>query len=83
MEKNIATATVTTAFPITEKLKQEVISYIKTRSNNQVELTEVINKDILGGAIIRIGDKQLDASIASNISELKQTFNKNLYVQDL
>lgn len=83
MEKNIATATVTTALPITEKLKQEVISYIKKRSNNQVELTEVINKDILGGAIIRIGDKQLDASIASNISELKQTFNKNLYVQDL
>ena len=41
-----------------------------------MELTEVINKDILGGAIIRIGDKQLDASIASNISELKQTFNK-------
>ena len=83
IEKNIETATVTTASPISEKLKHEVINYIKTRNNALVELTEVVNKDIVGGAIIRVGDKQLDASIASDISELKQTFNKNLYLQDL
>ena len=82
-EKNIETATVTTAVPISSALKEEIVGYIKSRNNNQVELTEVVNKDIIGGAIIRIGDKELDASIATNITELRQTFNKSLYLQDL
>ena len=80
-EKNIETAIVTTATPISEELKNEIITYITTK-NNKVELKEVVNKDIIGGAIIRIGDKELDASISSEISELRQTFNKNLYLQD-
>ena len=43
---------------------------------------EVVNENILGGAIIRMGDKQLDASVAKSIKELKQKFNKNLYIED-
>ena len=34
------------------------------------------------GVIIRMGDKQLDTSISRTIKELKQTFNKNLYIKD-
>jgi F-type H+-transporting ATPase subunit delta len=82
-EKNIETATVTTASPISALLKDKIVSYIKSRNNNKVELIEVVDNDIIGGAIIRIGDKELDASIASDISELRQTFNKNLYLQNL
>jgi F-type H+-transporting ATPase subunit delta len=81
-EKSIVTATVTTATQLSEELKKEIITYIKTKKNNTVELKEVVNKDIIGGAVIRIGDTQLDASISSEISELRQTFNKNLYLQD-
>jgi F-type H+-transporting ATPase subunit delta len=79
---NIETATVTTAIPLTETLKSEVLAFIKADSNNKVELTEVVDKNIIGGAIIRMGDKQLDTSVANEISELRQMFNKNLYLQD-
>lgn len=79
---NIETATITTAIPLTETLKNEVLHYIKGDSNNKVELTEVLDKNIIGGAIIRMGDKQLDTSVANEISELRQMFNKNLYLQD-
>lgn len=79
---NIETATITTAIKISDELKNKVISYIKTQTNNKVELKEVIDENIIGGAIIRMGDKQLDASISTEISELRQTFNKNLYLQD-
>ena len=48
----------------------------------EVELEEVVDENIIGGAIIKIGDKQLDASVVSQISELRQMFNKNLYLQD-
>ena len=52
---------------------------MKRQTSNSVELTEVIDKNIIGGAIVRIGDRQLDLSILKEISELKQTFNKNVY----
>ena len=80
---NIDTAIITTAVPISEDLRHSLLNYINDQGNRQIELREVINKDIIGGAIIRIGDKELDSSISTEISELRQTFNKNLYSQDL
>tara|TARA_B100000945_G_scaffold221468_1_gene178855 strand:+ start:613 stop:1158 length:546 start_codon:yes stop_codon:yes gene_type:complete len=78
-QKNISTAIITTAVVISEELKNEIITFVKKQTSNSVELTEVVDKKIIGGAIVRIGDKQLDASILKEISELKQTFNKNAY----
>ena len=63
-------------------MKAEVISFIKKYDDKKVELTEIVDENIIGGAIIRIGDKQLDASVSSEISNLRQMFNKNLYLQD-
>jgi F-type H+-transporting ATPase subunit delta len=80
--KKIETATVTTANPLDENLKSEVIKFIRKHGEHDVELTEVVDESIIGGAIIRMGDKQLDASVSTAISELKQKFNKNLYLQD-
>ena len=62
--------------------KSEILSYIKKNGKSDVELTEIINEDILGGMIVKIGDKQLDASVIRDIKELKKTFNKNLYIKD-
>ena len=67
---------------MTEELKNEVLDFIKSDTKNKVELTEVVDKNIIGGAIVRVGDKQLDASVANEILELRQMFNKNLYIQD-
>ena len=78
----IETATVITAAPLDEGLITEVINFIKKYGDDNVELTEKVDSTIIGGAIIRLGDKQLDASVSKSISELKQIFNKNLYIQD-
>ena len=80
--KKIESATVTTATPLDEDLKNEVIKFIQKHGEQDVELTEVVDRAIIGGTIIRMGDKQLDASVSSAIFELKQKFNKNLYLQD-
>ncbi len=81
-KNNIESATITTAVKISEELKDKVVSYIKSQTNNKVELNEFVDEDIIGGAVITMGDKQLDASVSSQISELRQTFNQNLYLQD-
>ena len=79
---NIETVTLTTAPPIDENTKSEILSFIKKKGKSDVELTEIIDEDILGGMIVKIGDKQLDASVIRDIKELKKTFNKNLYIKD-
>ena len=80
--KNIETVTLTTASTIDENTKSEILKYIKKNGKSEVKLTEVVDEDIIGGLIIRIGDKQLDASVSKNIKELKKRFNKNLYIKD-
>jgi len=80
--KNIETAHVTTVVNLDDELKKEVIDFIKKFEKKQVELTEKIDENIIGGAIIRMGDKQIDASVRTSIHKLKQTFNKNLYIKD-
>lgn len=79
---NIQEATLITSSKISQKIKDKVVSYIKHQGAQKVELNEVVDKSIIGGAIIRIDDKQLDLSVASEISELRQMFNKNLYLQN-
>ena len=80
--KKIETATVTTAVQIDDQTRNEILSYISKHGNKNIELTEIIDKNIIGGSIIKMGDKQLDTSISRTIKELKQTFNKNLYIKD-
>ena len=46
------------------------------------ELKEEINHDILGGAIIKVGDFQIDDSVRKQLKELKNSYNKNLFIKD-
>ena len=78
----ISRATAITAEPLDDLLRLEVIDFIKKHGQENVELTEKVDPAIIGGAIIRIGDKQLDASVSKAVYELRQMFNKNLYIQD-
>ena len=80
--KKIETATVISATPLGESLRAEVINFIQKHGENNVELTEKVDPSIIGGSIVRMRDKQLDTSVSKAISELRQIFNKNLYLQD-
>lgn len=80
--KNIEDATIITAVQIDDMTKREILSFISKQENKKIQLKEIIDENIIGGAIIKMGDKQLDTSISKTIKQLKQTFNKNLYIQD-
>lgn len=79
---NIEIASITTVNTLDESLREKVLQAIKKESKKEIELNEVVNEKIIGGAIIRIGDKQLDASVSNALNKLKNKFNKNLYIQD-
>ncbi len=48
-----------------------------------LELTEKVDKELIGGFIIRVGDKQYDESVARKLNNLKREFSKNPYISEL
>ena len=82
IDQGIESATSTTAVALDEDTRQQVLDFIKKQGVSQVDLTEQVDESLIGGAILRLGDKQLDASVARQIKDLKQSFNKNLYIKD-
>ncbi|MDU8884620.1 ATP synthase F1 subunit delta [Yeosuana sp. MJ-SS3] len=70
-------ATVTTAVEITADLKEVVLHKVRELTGKKVELKNVIDKDILGGFILRVGDIQYNASISSQLNKLRREFTLN------
>ena len=70
-------ATVTTAVPMTSDLELKVMAKVKELTSKSVELHNVIDESILGGFILRIGDKQYNASVANKLNKLKREFSLN------
>jgi F-type H+-transporting ATPase subunit delta len=70
-------ATVTTAIPMTSDLEAKVLSKVKELTSKAVELENIVDESILGGFILRVGDKQYNASIANQLNKLKREFTLN------
>ena len=73
--KGIVTADVTTATALSAEAKEQIVAIVKRELGaNQVIVNEKINEKLIGGFILKVGDKQFDASIASSLSKLKKEF---------
>lgn len=72
--KGVEVAYVTTATALTPELETKVLSKIKELTNKEVTIENIVNPEIVGGFIIRIGDKQFNASISDKLSQLKREF---------
>jgi F-type H+-transporting ATPase subunit delta len=72
---NVEVAKVTTAFPITADLESKVLAKIATISNKKITIENIVDPKIIGGFILRIGDKQYNASVANGLQELKREFS--------
>lgn len=81
-EKGIVTAEIITALALDDAGRQKALDFIKT-IYPKVVLTEKIDKELIGGFIIRVGDKQYDESVARKLNNLKREFSKNPYISEL
>lgn len=73
--KGIVTADVTTASALSPAAKEEIVAIVKKELGaNQVIVNEKVSEKLIGGFILKVGDKQFDASIANGLSKLKKEF---------
>lgn len=70
-----SSAEVTSALPLTAEEKEAVRQDILSRIGAQATVTFRVDPSILGGLVVRVGDKVLDGSVAGQLETLRQ----NLY----
>ncbi len=63
---------VTSAVDLGEAIVRDIGARIGTQTGNKIELTSVIDPDILGGIVLRVGDFVLDASIRNSLGQLRK-----------
>ncbi|MBK5277503.1 MAG: ATP synthase F1 subunit delta [Bacteroidia bacterium] len=81
--KGIGKASVITTIPVDGQLRSELEKIVKKLSNKEnIEMDEKVDPDLIGGFILNVGDKQIDASIKSKLSILKVKFGENPYVRE-
>jgi F-type H+-transporting ATPase subunit b len=75
-EKFVGTsAEVTSALPLTAEERESVSNDILSRVGFQATVTFRVDPGILGGLVVRIGDKVLDGSVAGQLEAMRQTLS--------
>lgn len=61
---------VTSAFDLNDAQKQKIAAALKVRMGREIKLSCETNRELLGGVVIRAGDKVIDGSARTRLSEL-------------
>ena len=59
-----------TAFEVSDEQRNTVSAAIKSRIGKDVSLTTAVDESLIGGAVIRIGDSVIDASVRGRLNQL-------------
>lgn len=79
----ISRATITTTVPIDQAFKSEVEKIVKRLSSSEkIELEERVDPELIGGFVLSVGDRQIDASVKNKLKLLKVKFSENPYIRE-
>ena len=71
-QRGETTATVTSAHPLTDAQQDAVKASLKQRLKRDVALDLRVDKDILGGLVVRVGSQMIDSSLRTKLNTLAQ-----------
>ncbi len=74
--KGIVPITIVSASALESSTRDIILSKVEKSIKGQLEVTELIDSSLIGGFIVRMGDKQIDASVASQFNDLKQRLTR-------
>jgi len=71
-ERGVSHAVVTSAVPLSDSERRAVEDKLREMAGGQVTIETNVDESILGGLIVRIGDRLIDGSTRSRLVALKQ-----------
>ena len=64
--------TVTSAVPLSDSVVESVGKEIEKKTGKTIELTREVDDSIIGGLVLQVGNRVLDASIRSRLDKLRR-----------
>ncbi len=74
--KGIVPVTIVSAKALNATTKEIILEKLKGSFTGQFEINEVIDESLIGGFIVQMDDKQIDASVSSQFKNLKQRLTR-------
>jgi F-type H+-transporting ATPase subunit delta len=80
----VQVAEVTSAMPLTPATRAEIEQMVKQQTGlTDVSLTEKVDASLIGGFVLRVGDRQVDDSVKGNLRRLRASLTDNTYQPSL
>jgi F-type H+-transporting ATPase subunit delta len=75
-ENKLLPVTVTSAVELDEGLVEEIGNRIQEQTGRKVELSANVDPDVLGGLMVRVGNKVLDGTVRNRLERLRKQVAK-------
>jgi F-type H+-transporting ATPase subunit delta len=63
--------------------RDKIIAQAKSLAGGSIEIDEVVEPELIGGFVLRVGDQLIDHSVSGKLKSLKREFSENLYVAEI
>lgn len=80
--KNITTAVVVSASGLDPQAREQLLAKIREAAPGEVDLHEHVDKSLIGGFKVKVGDRQIDATILRKLNDLRKSFSENPFVRE-
>ena len=68
--EGVAEVEVVSAYPLESAQQQEIVDAMSKRLGRKIEISSRTDKSLIGGALIRVGDSVIDASMRGKLKQL-------------
>jgi F-type H+-transporting ATPase subunit delta len=75
-ERKLLPVTITSAIELDKDLVKDIRKKIEEQTDRKVDLTTKVDPDVLGGLVLRVGNKVMDGSIRSRLERLRKQVAK-------
>jgi len=68
------------AAPLNPEFVQKIKSFVEKELNTSFFIEEKTDPSLIGGFVLRVGDRLFDGSVSGKLEQLRQEFGKNEYI---
>lgn len=71
-EEGVKTAVLTSAQAMTDEMAEQIRKILEKELEARIELSRKVDESLIGGFVLRVDDKQFDASVSTQLKKIKE-----------
>jgi F-type H+-transporting ATPase subunit delta len=72
-QEGVLDAQIVSAYALSAAQLAAIVSKLETKLGKKITASQVVDTELIGGVVIRVGDEVLDASVRGRINDLAAT----------